>query len=187
METPQKKRKASNRANLSGQYFTRLKALFYYDTHKKHARWFCECACGNFKVVAGRNLISGDAKSCGCIGKEKEHHLTHTRLYSIWKNMKSRCYLKTKREYHRYGGRGIQVCAEWKESFKLFAEWALIAGYKDSLTLDRKDNDGNYYPDNCRWATRKQQSNNMSSNHLVTWNGKTQSVADWGRETGICA
>jgi hypothetical protein len=141
--------------------------------------------CGGFRVVNGRSLKTGDIKSCGCIKKKREHSPIYNRLYSIWKNMKTRCYSKNKGDYHRYGGRGIKVCSVWNEDFGLFAKWALEAGYADNLTLDRKNNDGNYCPDNCRWVTRRQQSNNMSSNHTITAKGRTQSIADWGRDIGV--
>lgn len=180
-----KKGVASNRINIEGYYFGRLKVLFYYDTHRKAAMWLCECACGNFKVIEGKSLRAGKTKSCGCILEERKYYLCGTRIHNIYKNMKTRCYLKTKGDYKYYGGRGISVCDEWKESFIAFAEWAIASGYEDGLTLDREDNSGNYSPDNCRWVTRQRQSNNMSSNHVITFNGKSLSIADWAREIGI--
>ena len=183
-----KKFVASNRIDLTGQYFGRLKVLCYYNTaddKDRKAKWLCECACGRFKVISGKSLRDGDTKSCGCIKEEQKHPLCNTRLHSIWKNMKTRCYLPSKPCFKRYGARGIVVCNDWKNSFSSFAEWAIGSGYRDSLTLDRIDNNGDYTPKNCRWVTRQRQSNNMASNHLVTFNGRTQTLMDWSRETGI--
>ena len=99
--------------------------------------------------------------------------------------MKTRCGNPKHHEYHNYGGKGISVCDEWKGSFQAFREWAIESGYADGLTIDRSDNEKNYCPENCRWATYKQQANNKTQNHLVTYNGKTQSIAQWAEELGI--
>lgn len=172
------------RIDIEGLYFGRLKVLFYYGTKRKHAYWLCECACGGFKVVEGRSLRSGNTRSCGCISKP--HGMTGKRIYRIWKNMKSRCNWGSKDSvnFRRYQGRGITVCDEWKV-FEVFLQWALDNGYQDDLTIDRIDNDGSYSPNNCRWVTRQRQSNNMSSNHYITYNGKSQTIADWARELKI--
>ena len=87
-------------------------------------------------------------------------------------------------EFDRYGGRGIKVCDEWQE-FLPFYEWAMANGYADNLTIDRIDNDGDYRPGNCRWATRTEQNNNTKKNHYITYNGKTHTIAEWSRITGI--
>ena len=115
----------------------------------------------------------------------KSHGYTGTRLYTAWCNMKGRCYRKSMKRYERYGGRGITVCEEWKDSFETFKNWALSNGYSDNLTLDRIDNDGNYCPDNCRWITNKEQQSNKSDNHLITYNGRTQTITQWAKELGI--
>jgi hypothetical protein len=96
--------------------------------------------------------------------------------------MKSRCYTEGNIEYKRYGGRGIKVCDEWKNSFITFYEWAMKNGYSDNLSIDRIDYNGNYEPDNCRWATPIQQSNNRRNNILITREGRTQTLAQWCRE-----
>lgn len=110
---------------------------------------------------------------------------TRTRLYSIWRHMKQRCYNPDSAEYYLYGGRGICVCPEWKDSYEAFAAWAEDAGYTDELTIDRIDCNKNYEPDNCRWATMKEQGNNRRTNRMITWHHKTQSLAQWSDECGI--
>lgn len=99
--------------------------------------------------------------------------------------MKDRCYNENNKKYRNYGGRGIVVCDEWKDDFGVFQEWALQNGYNDELSIDRIDANGPYRPDNCQWATQKEQQNNRTNNHLLTYNGKTQTLTQWAAETGI--
>lgn len=103
----------------------------------------------------------------------------NTRLYSIYNNMKTRCYNAKSQFYYRYGGRGITICEEWKNDFQVFYEWAMINGYSDGLTIDRIDNNGNYEPDNCRWVDKRTQAVNKCTNHLVTIEGVTKSLKEW--------
>lgn len=106
------------------------------------------------------------------------------RIRRIWGGIIRRCDNPNAEFYHRYGGRGITVCDEWRD-FEVFYKWALHNGYKDNLTIDRIDNDGNYEPSNCRWATWKEQANNKSLNHILTFNGKSQTMTLWAEEAGI--
>jgi hypothetical protein len=108
-----------------------------------------------------------------------------SRLYNSWKHMKERCYNPKCHDYCHWGGRGITVCEAWRDEFLAFKEWALANGYKDGLTIDRIDNNGNYEPSNCRWATKKEQSNNRRSLHHLTYNGATKTITEWSRETGL--
>lgn len=107
------------------------------------------------------------------------------RLYEIWKGMKRRCYDVKRKEYKNYGGRGIEVCDEWANNFSAFYTWALENGYNNALTIERNDVNGNYEPSNCRWATKKEQANNRRDNQFLTYNGKTQTIAQWAKELNI--
>lgn len=113
------------------------------------------------------------------------HGLRNTRLYNIWCCMKARCYRIKHDAYHNYGGRGITVCDEWLNDFKSFYDWANNNGYKETLTLDRIDNDKEYSPLNCKWSTRKEQNSNSRNCHYVTYNGKTQTLQQWSEELDI--
>lgn len=133
----------------------------------------CKCDCGSIKKVRLSNLRSGKSKSCGCYKKEllTKHGAGHNRLYKIWSDIKQRCFNDNKKCYKNYGGRGIKICDEWMD-FKNFQKWAKENGYSDNLTIDRIDVDGDYTPDNCRWATKKEQSINRREKFFVKYKGK---------------
>ena len=156
-------------------------------------RWVCRCDCGNTLTVDARNLTSGNSKSCGCLKIEKsisrltKHGGKGTRLYSIWKGLKERCYNKNKKNYHIYGGRGIFVCDRWKDSFEAFRDWAMTSGYTDMLSIDRIDNNGPYSPENCRWATRFIQNRNKTTTRWITHKGKTLTLSGWAKILGLSA
>lgn len=183
--------------DLTGQRFGRLvvmgKAANEAETDH-HAMWKCRCDCGKETAVRGTLLRRGSVKSCGCLSKEMVreritvHNTTHgesyTRLYSIWADMCDRCKRSTNKSYVNYGGRGIRVCAEW-EDFSAFHKWALASGYRDELTIDRIDNDGDYEPSNCRWADRKEQGRNRRSNRLLTYKGQTKPLIEWAEQFQI--
>ncbi len=114
-----------------------------------------------------------------------KHNLTGTRLYNIWTHMKQRCYNPKNSRYANYHDRGITVCDEWRNDFMAFRKWALENGYSENLTLDRKDNDGNYCPENCHWTTKRVQNNNRTMNHCLILNGVSKTIGEWSSELGI--
>lgn len=173
--------------NISGRKFGRLTALYrlhnYHD--KKNSYWLCICDCGNLKESRLPDLKSGNTKSCGCLNSEiskyrmTKHGKHNTRLYHIYCGMKNRCQNCNDPKYPNYGGRGIKVCDEWLNDFMAFYNWAIDNGYKDDLTIDRINVDGNYKPDNCRWATPKQQSNNKRNTIYINYNGESKTLSEW--------
>lgn len=187
--------------DIIGQKFGRLTIQSYSHVRQtpcgvyKHY-YNCICDCGNKCIADRAHLKTGHTQSCGCKQKEsvaKKNIETaslngdavrYKRLHGIWYGMIDRCDKSKTLGYHRYGGRGIEVCEEWHNWFK-FKEWALNNGYKDNLTIDRIDSNGNYEPSNCRWADRIAQANNMRSNRRIECYGGVQTLAEWCRELGI--
>ena len=150
-------------------------------------RWFCQCACGNVILRLGEDLRRSnrlaETYSCGCTGGNRATHgMCDRRAYYAWNNMRRRCHDETHAKYHRYGGRGIEVCHSWNESFTNF--YNDMGDPPERHSLGRRDNDGNYEPGNCRWETPKQQSNNTSQTKLLTFNGVTKNMSEWGRSVG---
>ena len=162
----------------------------------KRKMWKCLCDCGAEKVVSEANLKNGSTKSCGCwktsllCKYNTTHGGAHDRLYEIWKSMKWRCSNPKDRRYSTYGGKGVTVCEEWKNSYEAFKSWAYANGYDENAelgecTLDRIDNNGDYEPSNCRFANRITQANNTSRNHFVELNGCKMTIAEFARVMNI--
>lgn len=174
--------------DLTGKRFGRLVVLGVDDNGKRKTSFVCQCDCGNVKSIRSDALLSGATVSCGCAKKEQDrknltanhkHKMSGTRIYNIWVGIKDRCYNPHNARYHRYGGRGIAVCEEWLHDFSAFYSWALENGYKENLTIDRIDNNGNYCPTNCRWANVKEQCNNRSTNVKITIGNSTRTLTEW--------
>lgn len=187
---------AKQRQDLTGKTFGRLTVIRFFLTKEfpcgqKHSVWWCKCVCGKEKPVIDGELTSGGTRSCGCLQREVASRNIRRRIvlhpsspiYDCWRAIKRRCYNENRTDYRFYGGRGIKLCERWMifQNFHndMFPTW------KPGLTIDRIDNELGYSPDNCRWATRKEQSNNRRSNRLVTFNGETKNCAQWAEQLGL--
>lgn len=172
--------------DLTGQTFGRWTVIERAPNRGRHVCWLCRCECGNTGIVISSNLTSGISRSCGCLHIDTitTHNNTGTPEHAAWNAMKSRCYTKSNVGYPYYGGRGIAVCERWRNSFENFLA---DMGHKPTPahSLDRIDPNGDYCPENCRWAVLETQANNRRDNRFLTFNGKTQTVAQWAREVGL--
>lgn len=159
---------------------------------RKRNVWNCRCVCGTQRLIAPDALVNGKTTQCStCGNKEKASNkprLTHgganSRLYNIWSLMKARCERFGSYDFHLYGARGILVCPEWS-SFSDFRDWALLNGYEDNLTIDRRDNDRGYSPDNCRWINRTEQNRNRRNSRPIEWRGERILVSVLAERIGI--
>lgn len=155
--------------------------------------WVCKCDCGNTTEVLPQHLNRGLIRSCGCLRKDvsskknKKHGMSKTRIYKEWKGIKERCLNKNNHAYKNYGGRGITICDEWlgENGFEYFCDWAMQNGYQDNLTIERKDVNGNYCPENCCWIPIGDQALNTRANVYLEYNGESKPIAQWAKEYGI--
>lgn len=181
--------------DLKNKVFGRLTVL-QLDTSTKSRRsnWICLCECGAQKVIPARGLIRGTSKSCGCLLKESQqkirekaftHRLSKTPVYRLWKGLRQRCFNPNSLAFHNYGGRGITLCEEWKNSAESFCEWALENGYQSGLSIDRIDVDGNYEPNNCRFVDRSVQNNNRRDNIYVNYENERITIKQLADRTGV--
>lgn len=176
--------------DLTGKQFGRWTVLGPALKQGPHVCVLCACECGTVRVVQAPNLRSGRSVSCGCFRREDppRRFTTHggcgTPEYQVWEQMKARCLNPNHTYYYNYGGRGITVCARWRSSFAHFLQ-DMGSRPSPQHTLDRINNDGPYGPENCRWATRAQQSNNTRRNRLLTYKGETLTLAEWAERQGI--
>lgn len=151
-----------------------------------NAHWLCTCDCGNETEVDGYKLRRGITSSCGCLTKEllTTHAKTNSVEYRTWANIKARCYNRKNTHYSNYGGRGISVCDHWRNSFQNF--FADMGPRPSPLySVDRINNDGNYEPGNCRWATRTEQANNCRRNIFYTLGGESLTLGQWAKKLNI--
>lgn len=194
-----------NFSDLTGLKFERLTVIERVENDKRGAaRWRCKCICGGETITSSAHLKSGHTKSCGCYSKEvaknkaykNEYFYKHglfsnkdyVRISHILNTMKKRCYNPNSSNYKNYGGRGITVYEKWREKengLLNFYKWAMDNGYEENLTIDRIDVNGNYEPNNCRWATAKEQANNKTNNRFITYNGETYTVTQWAEKINI--
>ena len=146
----------------------------------------CKCTCGNISRHRLEDIRSGRTKSCGCFNKDKElkHGLSDTRIYNIWKGVVSRCNNPSCKNYKNYGNRGISVCTAWLD-VEIFYEWAVNNGYKDGLSIERKDVNEGYNPENCTWIPFKRQACNRRSSRWITYKGKRMIMQDWAKFLGF--
>ena len=175
--------------DIKGQKFGKLLVLDYAGSQLGTIMWFCVCDCGSKRTIAGTGLRAGRHKSCGCASPRftSERMTTHgkstSRIYRIWVGMKKRCSEKsTGKARKNYFEKGIKVCDEWM----IFENFLADMGYPGKhLSIDRKDGTKDYSKDNCRWATSKQQANNMCVNRILEHDGKSATVAEWADLVGI--
>lgn len=183
--------------DLTGKRFGRLLVISRaQNSWDGKPKWNCVCDCGTECVKYGSALTCGYTKSCGCYNREVagakqyKHGETRGRLHSVWNMMKQRCSDPHNKYYKNYGGRGISVCDEWRNSYVVFRDWALSNGYDPKAeygrcTIDRIDNNGDYCPENCRIVSMKEQSRNTRRNRLIEFRGETKTLAAWDETTGI--
>lgn len=158
------------------------------NSNKRTSVWLCRCECGTEKERT-LNEVVGHSKSCGCLRREvtgdrsRTHGLTRSRIYDVWIAMRARVENPSDDSYPNYGGRGIKVCKRWL-SFKNFYTDMGSAPFVGA-TIERKDNNGDYSPDNCKWATRTEQNNNTRRNRFIEANGERLTLSQWGRKAGL--
>ncbi len=173
--------------NLAGMTFGKLSAIEQTRVDTKLV-WSCRCSCGVDTLVSAANLLRGNTRSCGCLRHETTFRHgatingTATKEYSAWTAMRRRCENPKNPKFHRYGARGISVCARWTYFENFLADMGPCPA---GLTLERSDNDRGYEPGNCRWATYSEQNHNTSQNRYLTYGGQTRCIQDWCKQTGM--
>ncbi len=175
------------RDDLTGQQFDRLTVLsFSHKNDRGELYWNCRCTCGAEKAVKAGVLRSGKARSCGCLAREINtiHGMTKTRTFKSWESMWQRCTNPNAKSFEHYGGRGIKVCDRWRD-FQAFLED--MGERPEGKSLDREASDGDYTPENCRWADKYQQQRNKRDTSQIVYGGVTQSYAAWAEQTGLAS
>lgn len=178
----------AKRKDLLGKRFGRLKVIAYSHTGVRSESWWkCLCSCKTIKNIRSCHLSRGSIKSCGCI--VRTHGDSKTAFFNVWSSMLKRCFLKSRKDYFRYGGRNIKPCRAWMKypNFKkdMFTSYLAAKSEYRIVLLDRIDNDKGYTPSNCRWVNPKVSCENRSSTHWITFDNKKQTLVSWAREIGI--
>jgi hypothetical protein len=177
--------------DITGEKFGKLTAIKFVERKDDKTYWLFKCDCGN-EVIKNMGSAGNGTNSCGCLKKEQDiknlnldksfsKGLYDHKLYSVWQSMRDRCYNSNNHAYKDYGERGVRICDKWlgENGFINFYDWSLENGYKEKLTIDRIEVNGNYEPDNCRWATMKEQGNNRRNNTSITIKGETKNLGEW--------
>lgn len=177
---------------LTNQKFGKLLVLNRESNNKSgNTMWKCLCDCGNIIITSGHCLKNGYSKSCGCTRNEKikyinyKHGKSSSRLFTIWQGMCFRCTNPKFKDYESYKGKGICICDEWKDNFQAFYDWSINNGYKENLSIDRINVNGNYEPNNCRWVNNYIQANNRTNNHHVTYHDETDTFTNMCRKLNV--
>lgn len=175
--------------DLVGQRFGKWTVLSRASNGKnRQARWLCRCDCERENIVAGIDLRNGHSKgcrSCQVSRRSIKHGLRRTRIYNVWTCMINRCENPNFIYYKNYGGRGIKICLEWRNSVVAFYNWATANGYKEELQIDRINNNGNYEPSNCRFVTQAMQQRNTRYTKFIAINGETKPMCEWAELAGL--
>jgi hypothetical protein len=178
--------------DLVGKRFGHLVVVSHSHMGKRwHHYWHCVCACGTYCTKSGDDMRSARADSCGCLHRarlraschNRSHNASDTPIYRVWQAMLNRCRNRNMAAYIRYGGRGISVCARWRDSFEAFL--SDMGPPPEGGSVERLNNDGNYEPANCRWASRKEQGRNKRNNHILAFRGETLCLAAWAERLGL--
>lgn len=189
------RRVENKKENIIGKRFGKLQVLREIGGEKGDTLFECLCDCGNMTIEKWAALIGGK-KSCGCLHREQlikrntTHGGTKDRLYHVWQDMKKRCYDVNAKGYENYGGRGITVCDEWRDSYNTFKEFMIENGYDENAkrgkcTIERIDVNGNYCPNNCRIITIQEQAYNKTNSHTEEYKGKVKTIAEWAAEYNV--
>lgn len=191
--TKERSKPVHNKINQIGKRFGRLLVVEASDSYiqpsgKKKSMWKCKCDCGKEILVTGGNLQNGHTQSCGCFNKQRvsetqsKHRMCEDSAYSVWSGMLHRCTNTKSTNFKHYGGRGITVCDRWLEFENFYAD---MGDKPEGMSIDRKDNNKGYSPDNCKWSTHTEQCKNRRSTRVIEFDGKAKCLSDWARDIGI--
>lgn len=168
--------------DITGKRFGRLVAIKFSHSKGGHYFWECLCDCGNKVVIGKGNIVGGHTKSCGCLRREIIHGMAGTKEYKIWTEMLQRCRNPNNKAYKHYGGRGITVCKKWLKFENFFTD---MGKRPEGTWLERRNNDSDYKPSNCGWATPREQHRNTRANKIIKYKGQSKCLAQWCEELNL--